>query len=133
MRIHSMAGAISAALASALIAQASYADKPSGAGLEAKRVVRDKDSGELRAPTPAELQQLLAVEKAERKAKGEPEPAADPQPMEIRQHEGSMKSAVLGQDYLITIQAKRDKDRKLVTSHSNPAYDHAAADDRPTE
>ena len=125
---------IAAALAATLAAPAVLADGAVAAS-EAMRVVRDKETGQLRAPSKDELKQMLAAEKAARKAKGEPEPSADSQPIEVRTYSGGMKAAVLGPEFLVSLEARRDADGNLVVTHARPEYDrHAApASDLPTE
>lgn len=99
---------------------------------QALRVVRDRDTGKLRAPTPEEMPDLLAAERAERKARGLPEPTSTP--TVIRYHASGMRSAVLGPEHLVTIKAQRDASGKLVITHGNPAQEHSAApSQRPTE
>src|SRR5207237_35268 len=46
----------------------------STAATEARRVVRDKETGKLRAPTTEELGEMLEQERAARAARGQPEP-----------------------------------------------------------
>lgn len=109
---------------------------PSAAPAEAqaRRVVRDKETGKLRAPTEDELKSMLEDERAARAARGEPEPAADKAPLSIRQYSNGMKGAVLGPQYLSTLRAERDASGKLVTKHANPADDHPVAPSKlPTE
>lgn len=124
-----------AALAATIAAPSVLADEAVAAS-EAMRVVRDKKTGELRAPNNAELKQMLEQEKAARKAKGEPEPSADAQPLEVRTYSGGMKAAVLGPEFLVSLEARRDADGNLVVTHSRPEYDgHAepASTELPTE
>ncbi|EHR70113.1 hypothetical protein BurJ1DRAFT_1241 [Burkholderiales bacterium JOSHI_001] len=90
---------------------------------ESRRVVRDKETGKLRSPTEEEL----AAERAERKARGEPEPGANRVPLAVRQHPNGMRSAVLGPEYLVTLRAERGPDGKLVIKHANPAHEHPVA------
>jgi hypothetical protein len=90
--------------------------------LESRRVVRDKETGKLRSPTEEEL----AAERAERKARGEPEASARA-PLAVRQHANGMRSAVLGPEYLVTLKAERGPDGRLVIKHADPAHDHPGA------
>lgn len=106
----------------ALLALAATAAAPAYAE-EARRAVRDKDTGKLRAPTNEELE----AEKAERQARGEPEPAGPVAPRSVRQHANGMRSAVLGPEYMVTLKAERGPDGKLIVKHANPAHEHKAA------
>ena len=126
--------AVAAALAVTLAAPAVLADDAIAAS-EAMRVVRDKETGQLRAPNGEELKQMLDAEKAQRKARGQAEPSADPQPVEVRTYSSGMKAAVLGPEFLVSLEARRDADGNLVVTHSRPEYDaHAEpANELPTE
>ena len=92
------------------------------------RVVRDKDTGQLRGPTKRELRELLEAER--RAGKNVAVSGAD-----YTMHEGAngMKAAILGESFLITLEATRDEDGNLVTSHSDPALDGATSTTLPTE
>jgi hypothetical protein len=102
---------------------------------DAMRVVRDKTTGKLRAPSDSELQQMLDAEKAERKARGKSEPAADRQPVQVRTYASGMKAAVLGPEYLVSLEARSDADGNLTVRHANPAdvQDAAPTTALPTE
>ncbi|MEP7706097.1 hypothetical protein [Paraglaciecola sp. 25GB23A] len=110
-----------ATLAATLVAPSAPAAEPTAA-TEALRVIRDKQTGQLRAPNNQELKDMLNAEKAARKARGESEPSAEPQQVEVRTYNSGMKSAVLGPEYLISLEAHRDADGNLVVTHSNPKY-----------
>jgi len=97
------------------------------ASMDAMRVVRDKATGKLRAPNPSELKEMLEAEKAQRKALGKPESAAEPQPIEVRSYPSGMRAAVLGPEYLVSLEAYRDADGNLVVRHADPADEHVAA------
>jgi hypothetical protein len=128
--------ALAAAAATALLAPIAFATEPqnSTSGVDSIRVVRDKATGRLRAPSQDELREMLAAEKAERKAKGLSESSAEPAPLQVREHANGMKSAVLGADYLVTLEARRDADGKLTKEHDSAAHEHSAvADERPLE
>ena len=117
----------------ALAAKPSLA-APSPTTASARRVVRDKDTGKLRAPSEEELAVILESERAARQAKGLAEPSAQRAPVAVRQHANGMYSAVLGPDYLVTIKARRSADGKVEVSHTNPAHEHPTAPaQRPTE
>jgi hypothetical protein len=87
---------------------------------QARRVVRDKETGQLRAPTAEER----AAEAAERRARGEAEPTYKSAPLVVRQHANGMRSAVLGEDYMVKLVAERGPDGKVVIRHANPAHEH---------
>ena len=125
---------VAAAVAATLAAPAVMASDAVSAS-EAMRVVRDKETGQLRTPNNEELKQMLDAEKAQRKARGESEPSADPQPVAVRTYSGGMKAAVLGPEFLVSLEARRDADGNLVVTHSRPEYDaHAEpANELPTE
>jgi hypothetical protein len=125
---------VAAAIAATLAAPVVLADDAVAAS-EAMRVVRDAETGELRKPTNDELKQMLEAEKAARKAKGQAEPSANPQPVQVRSYSGGMKAAVLGPEFLVSLEARRDADGKLVVTHSRSEYDgHAErAAELPTE
>ncbi len=112
---------VAAALAATLVAPTAPADEPA-AGTEALRVMRDKETGQLRAPNNEELQQMLEAEKANRKARGAAN--ALPQETTVRTHKGGMKSATLGEEHLVQVVATRDETDKVVVQHSNPAHEH---------
>jgi hypothetical protein len=112
---------VAATLAATLVAPSAPADEPA-AGTDAMRVMRDKQTGQLRAPNNEELQQLLEAEKATRKARG----AANtlPQQTTVRTHASGMKSATLGEEHLVQVVATRDETGKVVVQHANPAHEH---------
>lgn len=95
------------------------------------RVVRDKLTGELRAPDNEELKALVEAEKADKaarkgKAKG---PNAMPEAGEalvVKQHGNGMKSAQLTEEYLVNLQGQRDADGAVLLSHDRLAATHSA-------
>jgi hypothetical protein len=123
--------AAAVAMATALAAPTAFA----GDETAAMRAVRDKETGQLRAPTQDEMKELQQAERENRKARGLPEePSSEPLP--VRVHANGMKSVVLGEDQLVSVVAERDADGKLVVRHANPADEHAAQpapEQRPTE
>ena len=132
-RLDASAGAVSAADDTAASTQA-QPDAAAQAQAQARRAVRDKETGKLRAPTQEELKVMLEDERAARRARGQPEPSAEPTPIVVRQYPSGMRSAVLGRDFLINIQAQRRTDGKVEMSHTDPAHDHPTAkSQRPTE
>lgn len=124
MTLHTLAHAV---LLAGLVASAQAADTPSspppGAaaadGLQSLRVVRDKETGKLRAPTAEEAKAMAAAEREARK--GEPQ-----RTVVLRQHANGMKSAVLTPEYLSTLKAQRQPDGSLAITHAAPADEHAA-------
>lgn len=117
---------VAAALAATLATPAVLA-QDAEASTDALRVVRDKQTGQLRAPNSEELKQMLEAEKADRKARGKPEPSANPQPVQVRTYANGMKAAVLGPEFLVSLEAQRDADGNLTVRHADPADDHIAA------
>jgi hypothetical protein len=109
--------------------QANTATASTPAQVQARRVVRDKETGKLRAPNDEELQALLEAERADRKARGEPEAAAAGAVV-VRQHANGMRSALLGPEHMVYLKAQRTPDSKLVISHDKPGHEHAV---RPTQ
>lgn len=109
-----------------LLATAMAAGLPgAGAWADGMRVVRDAQTGELRAPNSDELRAMQAQEKAEkaaRKARGEE--SAMPEETVVRVHANGMKSATLGEEHLVQVVATRDETDKVVVQHSNPAHEH---------
>lgn len=126
---------IATAIAVTLFGPCALADDAS-ASMEGLRAVRDKETGKLRAPNNDELKQMIAAEKASRKAQGQVAESTDAQPVEVRTYSDGMKAAVLGPEFLVSLEARRDADGNLIVSHSRPEYDgHAepAATELPTE
>jgi hypothetical protein len=119
-----------------LLATALAAALPGATALaEGMRVVRDAQTGQLRAPNNEELRAMLAAEKAERAARrARGEDSGMPEETVVRIHADGMKSALLGEDQLVQVVAERDADGKLVVKHANPADEHVApATELPTE
>lgn len=105
---------------------------------QAKQVVRDKETGKLRAPSEEEAAEMAATAKANRAARGLPDPETAAPAIVVRQHAGGMMSAVLGLEHMVTITAARGADGKLVRGHRDAAHEHPTAmpatrDQRPTE
>lgn len=79
------------------------------------RVVRDKDTGKLRAPNPAELRKMEEQEAAARSAAGvDATSAAAPV---ITYHADGMRSATLGPEYLESLEVKRNEDGTIEIFH----------------
>lgn len=79
------------------------------------RVVRDQETGQLRAPTQSEALELLSAERASGK-KAE-------QKVVVVTHPDGMKSAVLPESYMTTLYAVRDSEGNISFHHSDPALD----------
>jgi hypothetical protein len=100
------------------------ADTPSDA-VNARRAVRDKATGKLRAPTPEEFEAMRAAQ---------PQTAVRSGPLQVRQHAGGMRSAVLGPEYLVTLRGTRRADGSVRQSHVHANHEHPVIrDTRPTE
>jgi hypothetical protein len=87
----------------------------------AKRVVRDKHTGKLRAPSEDELQEMIAGENAARATQ-----IKTRAPLVVRQYPNGMRGAVLGPEYLLSLKAQRRSDGTVEVSHDKPGHDHAA-------
>jgi hypothetical protein len=95
----------------------------------AKRVVRDKKTGKLRAPSEDELQEMIAAENATRARQIKTRPS-----LIVRQYPNGMRSAVLGPEYLLTLKAQRRPDGSVEVSHDKHAPAHSAPNPNlPTE
>lgn len=95
---------------------------------QARYVVRDAQTGLLRAPTEEELSAMLAREQ------GVARTAAAPRTTVVRKYPGGMRGAVLGAEHLVTIQAQRRADGTVDINHTDPALAHPApAKQLPTE
>ena len=85
----------------------------------AMRVAIDPQSGQLRAPTAAELREQFGVNaRSSGKTSGKAKSA-----QQIRVHSGGMRSAVMGRDRLMYLRARTDKDLGLTYGHERePAF-----------
>lgn len=90
------------------------------------RAVRDQATGKLRRATAEEAAAMAAAERAERLAKGQPDPQADA-PVVVRVHANGMTSAELSPEHLVTVQARRGADGRLLRSHTHPSLEHPTA------
>jgi hypothetical protein len=123
--------AAAVAMSAALAAPTAFA----GDDAAAMRAVRDKVTGQMRAPNQEELKELLQAERDARKARGLPEEPSS-EPVKVRVHADGMRSAVLNQDMLVSVVAERNADGELVVRHADPADEHLtrpAPEQRPTE
>lgn len=101
---------------------------PAQAQAQARYVVRDAQTGLLRAPSEEELSAMLAREKSMART------AVAPRATVVRKYPGGMRGAVLGPEHLISIQAQRRADGSVDVSHTDPAHAHPApAQQLPTE
>jgi hypothetical protein len=101
---------------------------------QSMRVVRDKATGKLRAPTADELDAMESQERADRKARGLSE-AGDPNSLKITRHANGMRSAKLGPEFLMTLRGERKADGSVRRFHPD-GVEHqqpSANDSRPTE
>jgi hypothetical protein len=95
----------------------------------AKRVVRDKKTGKLRAPSEDELKEMIAAENAARATQIKTRP-----PLVVREYPNGMRGAVLGPEYLLTLKAQRRADGTVEVSHDKAGHNHAAPNAQlPTE
>lgn len=108
-----------AASAAAMGDEETTVDQP--VALDGLRVVRDKDTGKLRAPDENELKELLRAERAQGRRSGEEETRS----VVIRQHADGMMSAELGPEFLVNVEAWRDEKGELHIRHDDPAHEHA--------
>lgn len=105
-------------------AQASTADVA-----PAKRVVRDKQTGKLRAPSEDELQELIAAENAARAKQ-----IKTRAPLVVREYSNGMRGAVLGPEYLLSLKGQRRPDGTVEASHDTQGHGKAAPNaTQPTE
>jgi hypothetical protein len=118
--------ALTAATAAEPQRQKSPEVAPAVAEAQALRVVRDKATGRLRAPTSDELKAMDATERAARKARGLPE-VAESTPLNVTRHASGTLSARLTPDYLVTLRAERQPDGTLKQTHDNPRLEHPVA------
>jgi hypothetical protein len=92
----------------------------------ALRVVRDAETGELRAPTPQELRQLIEAEQAARSARrasaaratSTTAPQVLPEQQSVQRHPNGMVSVRLSQDSLTAIRSERDSEGKARIVHT---------------
>lgn len=119
--------AAGAAIAAEPAAQAP-AQPAAAAQAQARVVVRDAQTGLLRAPNEEELIAMQAREKAMART------AAAPKTTVVRKYSGGMRGAVLGTEHLVSIQAQRRADGTVDVSHADPRQAHPApAQQLPTE
>jgi hypothetical protein len=131
-----LALAASAGVATAADATAAdtQAEPAAAAQADSRRAVRDKVTGQLRAPTSEEAEAMRASQSAGRSARGAAVTGAKTAPLRVVQHSGGMRSAVLGTEYLVTLKAQRQPDGSLAITHNQPGLDHPVSRDvRPTE
>lgn len=128
----SLLTALSCVLAAGAATAAEPAQAPAqpaaAAQAQSRYVVRDAQTGLLRAPNEEELSAMLAREKATART------ASVPRATVVRKYPGGMRGAVLGPEHLVAIQAQRRADGTVDISHADPAQAHPApAQQLPTE
>jgi hypothetical protein len=116
--------ALSCALATGMACAAEPAAPPAAqpataAQAQARYVVRDAQTGQLRAPTDEELSAMLARQNTASRM-------AAPRATVVQKHPGGMRSAVLGTEHLVTIQAQRRANGTLDVSHTDATQAHPA-------
>lgn len=120
--------AAGAAIAAESAAQAP-AQPAAAAQAQARVVVRDAQTGLLRAPNEEELIAMQAREKAMARTAAVPKATTM-----VRKYPGGMRGAVLGTEHLVSIQAQRRADGTVDVSHADPRQAHPApAQQLPTE
>lgn len=87
------------------------------------KVVRDKTTGRVRAPSDEELKEMSAAEPA----------AAAPAAIQVLNHANGMKSARLPPEMLISVEVSRDANGVLQTRHDRPGMEHGGSTALPTE
>lgn len=112
-----------AAVPAAVAAEAATTTEKLGGATESLYVVRDVESGKLRAPTPSEFKALEAS--AAKPGK--------PKPVVVQVAPNGMKSVRLPAEYLISAEATRDGSGRLVTRHAQTSMEHGASAALPTE
>lgn len=139
MKTRAIAASIAALGLAASAAQATEPTQtgaePAGTDAQALRVVRDKQTGKLRAPTADELKTMQAAERAERRARGLPE-SPESQPLVVTRHADGMLSVKLGPEHMMTLKGERQPDGSVRRFHPDgTTHEHAPAvhNDRPTE
>lgn len=139
-------GAVIAAILSmsaATAAEPVQSDRPASPGADARpavaaatapsrRMVRDQETGRLRAATVQEMAEMDAAARADRVARGLPaeEPA---KAVVVRQHPNGMRSATLGPEHMVTLRGQRGADGRIVQLHDDPAHAHPAKQPAATE
>lgn len=83
------------------------------------RATRDKETGQLRAPTAAERAELAAIEKNFKRS--------GPATVQLRTLTDGTRAAVLPESFQTTVYAVRDADGNVRTYHSDAALDSAPA------
>ncbi|MDP3295917.1 MAG: hypothetical protein Q8M37_14440 [Nevskia sp.] len=111
-----------AAVPAATAADSAAGQVKLGGATESLRVMRDVETGELRAPTAAEIQAMEAnsVKKA-------------PTPVQVQVAPNGMKSVRLSAEYLISIEATRDANGNITSYHQKHDMEHGTSAALPTE
>lgn len=111
---------LSLPLIPAMAAEAIAHASAESAAMNQLRVVRDKLTGELRAPDSEELKAMVEAEKADKAARKGKEAGAMPEagePLVVKEHANGMKSAQLSEEYLVNLEAQRSANGALTLSH----------------
>jgi hypothetical protein len=108
-----------AACSPALAADPAATETAAPAASSELRVTRDKETGQLRAPTAEERAELAAIEKSFKRS--------GPARVQLRTLSDGTRAAVLPESFQTTLYAVRDADGKVRTYHSDPAVDSAPA------
>jgi len=108
------------------------ATEPTPQVTNAVRAVRDKKTGKLRAPNPAELRKMAELEE-QANATQQSSPLGRPAETVIREHAGGMKSAELSREHLQTLYGTRSEDGTIKKSHSKGDDDQGDDEEFVTE
>ncbi len=111
-----------AAAPAAMAADTAVEQGKVGGATESLRVMRDAETGALRAPTAAEIKAMEAssVKKA-------------PAPVQVQVAPNGTKSVRLPAEYLISIEATRDANGNVTSHHQKHDMEHGARAALPTE
>jgi hypothetical protein len=121
--------AVAAMLACTVAAQAADTPAVETDSAQARRVVRDKETGQLRAATASEAKAMADADKA---AAG----AQRPTQLVVRQHANGARSIALPMEMMSTLKAERQPSGALAITHGgadDAAHAAPVRDDRPTE
>ena len=106
------------------------ATEPTPQVTNAVRVVRDKKTGKLRAPNPAELRKMAEME-AEAAQSVSLMPAASD--TTITRGADGTSAAMLGTEHLMSLHGERAEDGSIKKSHSEESDDQSKTNEWPTE
>jgi hypothetical protein len=128
MKLSALA-AVAATFAFAGASQAGEAPATDTTQAQARRVVRDKETGQLRAATAQEAKAMAEADKAAGAV------SSRPTQLVVRQHASGARSIALPMEMMSTLKAERLPSGALKVTHDGADDAHAAPvhDDRPTE